>query len=98
MHRAARPERTAPSALPCEWMTPLGGPLLPDVNMIASVSLGVTVSATLSTTARRVLWQAVRRPHLAQGRQCRPFRFEVVEVAVPAELPHGHEKLHGGSA
>jgi len=33
MHRASSPDRTAPSALPCEWMTPLGGPLLPEVNM-----------------------------------------------------------------
>ena len=31
MQRAAKPDRTAPNALPCEWMTPLGAPLLPEV-------------------------------------------------------------------
>jgi hypothetical protein len=48
MQRAASPDRTAPSALPCEWITPFGGPLLPDVNMMAGVSLAVTVSVIAS--------------------------------------------------
>jgi hypothetical protein len=50
MQRAARPDRTAASALPCEWITLFGGPLLPEVNMMTSVSLGVTADATASTT------------------------------------------------
>ena len=49
MQRAVRPDRTAASALPCEWMTPFGGPLLPEVNMMTSVSLGVTAAAIAST-------------------------------------------------
>jgi hypothetical protein len=38
MHRAPSRTRRLLNALPCEWMTPFGGPLLPDVNMITSVS------------------------------------------------------------
>src|ERR1700757_589645 len=51
MQRLAKPAETAPSALPCEWMTPLGGPLLPEVNMMTIGSLGVTVAASASTIA-----------------------------------------------
>ena len=51
MQRAARPDCTAPNALPWEWMTPLGEPLLPEVNMMTSGSLGVTVSVSASTMA-----------------------------------------------
>ena len=50
MQRAARPDRTAASALPCEWITPFGGPLLPEVNMMTSVSLGVTAAVIASIT------------------------------------------------
>ena len=49
IQRLANPDRTAPSALPCECTTPLGGPLLPDVNMMTIGSLGVTVAVTAST-------------------------------------------------
>ena len=49
MHRAARPDCTARSALPCEWMTPFGGPLLPDVNMMTRLSAAVTVAVIAST-------------------------------------------------
>ena len=43
---------TAPSALPWECRTPLGDPLLPEVNMMTSGSAGVTVSAMASMTRR----------------------------------------------
>ena len=52
MHRAASPDRTAPKALPCECMTPLGGPLLPEVNTMSSGSASVTVSHSASTIPR----------------------------------------------
>ncbi len=52
MQRAASPDRTAPSALPWECTTPLGGPLLPEVNMMTSGSAGATAPAIASTTRR----------------------------------------------
>src|SRR6201999_90109 len=52
MQRLANPDRTAPSAPPCEWTTPLGAPLLPEVNMMTIGSLGVTVAASASTIER----------------------------------------------
>ncbi len=52
MQRAARPDCTAPNALPWEWMTPLGDPLLPEVNMITNGSAGVTVAVMASMRSR----------------------------------------------
>lgn len=52
MQRAASPDRTAPSALPWECTTPLGEPLLPEVNMMTSGSAGATVSVIASMIRR----------------------------------------------
>ena len=74
MHRAARPDRTAPSALPCEWMTPFGGPLLPEVNMMTRVSAGRDgCGERVDGLGRRRgrLRQLVGRPNMPQRRKFR---------------------------
>ena len=99
MQRAASPDRTAPSALPWEWMTPFGGPLLPDVNMIASVSLSSDdFGHWVDHRAAVDPCELIRCPHLAQRRQVLQFRPKVVEIAVATELLHRHQELHGGDA
>lgn len=52
MQRAASPDCTAPNALPWECTTPLGVPLLPEVNMMTNGSAAVTVSVMASTICR----------------------------------------------
>ncbi len=42
MHRASSPPAVARSAPPCVWITPLGAPRLPDVNMTTRSSVGST--------------------------------------------------------
>ena len=74
MQRAASPDRTAPNALPWECMTPLGAPLLPEVNMMTSGSAAVTVSVMASTIRAGPIGcsgavEPVGRPNLAQGRK-----------------------------
>ena len=54
MRRADKPARTAVSALPCEWITPFGGPLLPEVNITSMGSAGTTAPASASTSAAAV--------------------------------------------
>ena len=69
MHRGERPDSTAASALPCEWMTPFGGPLLPEVNMMTRVSAAVTVAVAASTVpavaAACGSWSGVQTPRSA---------------------------------
>ncbi len=107
MQRAARPDCTAPNALPWECTTPLGAPLLPEVNMMTSGSAAVTVSVMASTIRRaRSLaaawssrstvqtWRKRRKFELRQHRA----RLEVVEIAVAAELLDAHQELHRGDS
>ena len=99
MQRAARPDRTAASALPCEWITPFGGPLLPEVNMMTSVSLGVTAAATASTTCSpHAFSHLLRRPNLPQRSKFGGIHHvrQIVEIAMAAELLDRDQNLHGG--
>ena len=105
MQRAAKPERTAPNALPCECMTPLGAPLLPEVNMMTSGSLGVTVAVMASTIRRGRVACAealnlVERSKLRAVREVRLAgpRSKVVEIAVAAEFLDADQELHRRSA
>ena len=99
MHRAASPDRTAPKALPCECMTPLGGPLLPEVNMMTSGSAAVTVSLMriddpAGPFARGGIGEPIGRPNLPQGRKFeRRCGLQVVQVAVAAEFLDAHQEL-----
>ena len=80
-------------------MTPLGGPLLPEVNTMSSGSASVTVSHSASTIprarfARGCMGEAIGRPNLPQGRKFeRRCGLQIVQVAVAAEFLDAHQEL-----
>ena len=51
--RASRPAAVARRAPPCVWITPLGAPRLPEVNMIARSSAGRTRASIAATSSGR---------------------------------------------